>query len=168
MVNNNLPSTARAWVYQSTRKLSLAEAIGIRQRINAFVEQWTSHKVDVLGWGDLLHDRFVVLMADEDHVQLGGCSIDSSVRFIKSLEDEFQTKFFDRWNLAFRKGNEVHSVGRDEFARLVESGEITDDTIVFNNLVQTKADLLEKWQVPYKESWLKRVALTNTPFNSLL
>jgi hypothetical protein len=168
MVNNNLPNSARAWVYQSTRKLSLAETISIRQRINGFVDQWTSHKADVLGWGDLLHDRFIILMADEAHVSLGGCSIDSSVRFVKGLEEEFQTKFFDRWNIAFRTGNDVLSVGRDEFARLLDTGEITDDTIVFNNLVQTKADLLQKWQVPYKESWLKSVALTNTPFNSLL
>lgn len=168
MVNNNLPHNARTWVYQSTRKLSLAEAIGVRQRINSFVEQWTSHKVDVMGWGDLLHERFIILMADEAHVTLGGCSIDSSVRFVKGLEAEFETRFFDRWNIAYRKGNEVLSAGREDFVKLLETGEVTDDTIVFNNLVQTKQDLLDKWQVPYRESWLKEVALTNTSFTSLL
>lgn len=168
MVNNSLPPTARTWIYQSTRRLSLAEAITIRQRINGFVEQWTSHKADVLGWGDLLHDRFVILMADENHVSLGGCSIDSSVRFVKGLEAEFQTRFFDRWNIAYRKGNEVVSAGKEDFVKLLESGEVHDETIVFNNLIQTKQDLLDKWQVPYRESWLKSVALTNTSFNSLL
>lgn len=168
MVNNNLPHNARTWVYQSTRKLSLAEGISIRQRINGFVEQWTSHKANVMGWGDLLYDRFIILMADEEHVSLGGCSIDSSVRFIKGLEVEFQTRFFDRWNIAYRKGNEVLSAGREEFIKLLEAGEITDDTIIFNNLVQTKQDLLQKWQVPYRESWVKEIALTNTSFHSLL
>ncbi|MCW5908934.1 MAG: hypothetical protein KIS94_13805 [Chitinophagales bacterium] len=168
MVNNNLPHTARTWVYQSTRKLTMPESIIVREKINGFVEQWTSHKMEVTGWGDLLYDRFVILMADEEQVQLGGCSIDSSVRFVKTLEAELQTNFFDRWNIAYKKGNDVLSAGRSDFARLLETGEITDDTIVFNNLLHTKKDLLENWQVPYRESWLKNVALTNTPFSSLL
>lgn len=168
MVNNNLPLTARTWVYQSTRKLTMAESIVARQRINSFIEQWTSHKIEVTGWGDLLYDRFVILMADEEQVKLGGCSIDASVRFIKSLESDLQTNFFDRWNIAYKKGNEVLSAGRNEFARLLETGEITDETIIFNNLLHTKKELLEKWQIPYKESWLKNVTLTNTPFSSLL
>ncbi len=168
MVNNNLPHNARTWVYQSTRKLSLAECILLRQHINSFIQQWTSHQEDVIGWGDLLHERFVVLMADEEHVKLGGCSISSSIQFIKQLEAEFHTRFLDRWNIAYRKGNEVLSAGREDFVKLLETGEVTDDTIVFNNLVQTKQDLLDKWQVPYRESWLKEVALTNTSFTSLL
>mgnify|MGYP003345907228 CR=1 FL=1 len=105
MINNHLPDNARVWVYQSVRKLNLAEVITLKQRLNVFVEQWTSHKEEVAGWADILHDRFIVLMADEEQVKLGGCSIDSSVRFVKALENEFQTKFFDRWNIAYKNGH---------------------------------------------------------------
>lgn len=168
MIQNNLPHNAKAWVYQSTRSFTLPETVAIKRQINQFVEQWTSHKVDVVGWGDLLYERFVILMADDDQVKLGGCSIDSSVRFIKNLEDTYQTRFFDRWNLAYKQGNEVLSTNRENFAQLLENGHIKDDTIVFNNLVQTKAELLDKWQIPYKDSWLKRIAVANTSFNSIL
>lgn len=168
MLNNNLPDNAKVWVYQSTRPFTMAEAITIRKHINSFVDQWTSHKAGVTGWGDLLHNRFVILMADESEVKPSGCSIDSSVRFVKGLEQEMKTQFFDRWNIAYIKNNEVLSCNKEELCKLVESGEINDDTVVFNNLVQNKAELLNNWQIPYSQSWLKRVASANTSFNSVL
>lgn len=168
MINNNLPDNARVWIYQSTRPFSPGEAIQIAGYINAFVEQWTSHKAGVRGDGQLINTRFVVLMADEDHEKPSGCSIDSSVKFIKGLEQQFNTNFFDRWNIAYLKNGQVLSCNKEELCRLVESGEINDDTIVFNNLVQTKAELQNKWQVPYKDSWLKRIATANTSFSSVL
>ncbi len=36
----------------------------------------------------------------------------------------------------------------------ISNGFITGDTIYFNNLAQTKQDLLDKWLVPVKNSWL--------------
>ena len=36
----------------------------------------------------------------------------------------------------------------------VENGFVNADTLYFNNLVATKQELLEKWLVPVKESWL--------------
>jgi hypothetical protein len=50
----------------------------------------------------------------------------------------------------------------------VESKEVNDDTIVFNNLVQTKRDFEAKWQVPYKDSWLKNLETTHTSFSTML
>jgi len=168
MVDNHLPDTAKVWVYQSTRKFTLAEAISIRQRINEFVSQWTSHKAEVTGWGDILHNRFIVLMADNEQVHLGGCSIDSSVRFVKALEAEFNAKFFDRWNIAYVHDNDVLSCTREQLCKLIEEGGIHDETIVFNNMVQTKHELNTQWQIPYKSSWLKGIAATHTSFNSIL
>lgn len=168
MLNNNLPDNAKVWVYQSTRPFTMAEAITIRRHINAFVEQWTSHKAGVTGWGELLHNRFVILMADESEVKPSGCSIDSSVRFMKGLEQELNTQFFDRWNIAYMKNGEVLSCNKEELSRLLDSGEINDDTIVFNNLVLTKGELQNNWQVPYSQSWIKRIATANTSFNSVL
>ncbi len=168
MIQNNLPENSRTWVYQSARKFTMAEVILLKQKINAFVAQWTSHNQKVSGWGDLLYDRFLILMADEEADRLGGCSVDSSVSFVKSLESEFHTNFLDRWNIAYKMGNEVLTANREDFSRLLEEGKVHDYTIVFNNLVQTKAELLKKWQVPYSDHWLKSVASTNTSFKSLL
>jgi len=167
-LENDLPATSKVWIYQSSRKFSDNEAAVINEKIKQFARQWTSHKDGVVGDGMLLYNYFVVLMADESQVGVSGCSVDSSVHFIKALGHEYRTNFFDRWNLAYLKDGEVIACHRDEFERLSNTGEINDDTIVFNNLLNTKGDFETKWQVPYRESWLKNLRVAHISFNSIL
>ncbi len=167
-MNNQLSATSKVWVYQSSRKFTDAETLLINEKIKGFVNQWTAHKLEVTGDGALLYNRFVVLMADETEVGVSGCSVDSSVNFVRSLGSEFGVNFFDRWLIAYKKGEEVLSCPRAEFEQLVLSGEVHDETTVFNNLVQTKADFEAKWQIPYKQSWLKNLSAANTSFSSVL
>ena len=165
---NNLPDTSRVWIYQSSRKFSVGETEAINQKIRQFLTGWNAHKLEVVGDGRLLHNCFIVLMADENRVGVSGCSVDSSVHFIKALGLEYKTNFFDRWNLAFIKDGEVTSCHREEFEKLLDLGEINDETIVFNNLLHTKGDFNTKWQVPYRESWLKNLRGAHISFSSIL
>lgn len=165
---NNLPDNSKVWIYQSSRKFTSAEAEAIGQKIKQFLTGWNAHKVEVSGDGKLLHNYFIVLMADESMVGVSGCSVDSSVHFVKSLGNEYNTNFFDRWNLAYIKDNEVVNCHREEFERLLDLGEINDDTTVFNNLLHTKGDFNTKWLVPYKDSWLKNLRGAHVSFSSVL
>ncbi|MFN8286338.1 MAG: hypothetical protein U0V74_06275 [Chitinophagales bacterium] len=168
MISNSLPHNARVWVYQSNRNFTEQEVAQIELRLKEFVNQWTSHKVGVVGDGAILYNRFIVLMADEERVKLGGCSIDSSVHFIKAVEGALGLNFFDRWNIAYMDGETVKSCNRAEFEALVKQGTITENTIVFNNLVQTKYDLLNSWQLPFGKSWLKNLAPADSTFTGIL
>lgn len=165
---NSLPDSSRVWIYQSSRKFTAGEANAINVKIKQFLFQWNAHKVEVAGDGRLFYNYFIVLMADESKVGVSGCSIDSSVHFIKSLGNEFNTNFFDRWNLAYMKGEEVIGCHREEFEALLNTCEIKEDTIVFNNLLDTKGDFNSKWQVPYKDSWLKNLRGAHVAFSSIL
>ncbi|HWB63831.1 MAG TPA: hypothetical protein VG603_09995 [Chitinophagales bacterium] len=167
-ITNNLPATARVWVYQANRMFTDGEAATIQHKIKDFATGWTSHKNQVVADGGLLYNRFVVLMADEAAVGVSGCSIDSSVHFIRLLGYEYQANFFDRWNIAYLKNGDVLSCRKDDFEKLLESGEIVDDTLVFNNLVQTKADFETNWIIPYQQSWLKNLRTAGVSFNSIL
>ncbi len=168
MIENQLSPLSKVWVYQSSRAFNEDEGLVISQKIKDFVQQWTSHKLEVSGDGGLVYNRFVILMADETLVGVGGCSIDSSVHFMRSLGQEFRADFLDRWLVAYKKEDEVHAISRAEFEKLVESGEVHDDTIIFNNLIQTKAELQSRWQIPYKQSWLKNLSAAHTSFSSIL
>lgn len=167
-VNNLLSPESRVWVYQSEREFTTAESVIIATKVNDFVKQWTSHKLEVSGHGSLHYNRFVVLMADETQVGLGGCSVDSSVHFIRQLEKTFNTKLLDRWLIAFKQNDTIRTGTHAEFEKLVETGVITDDTIIFNNLVKTKAEFESKWHLPYKHSWLKNLSAAHTSFDSIL
>ena len=147
---------SRVWMYQSSRIFSLGEALEIEDLMNDFVEDWNSHGAKVKGYANLLFGQFIVIMADETQAGVSGCSTDSSVRLIKKIEETFKVNMFDRLSLAFLIKNKVQLLPLSQLNYAVENNFITPDTIYFNNLVQTKAELLEKWMQPVKESWLSK------------
>ena len=151
---------SRVWVYQASRLLSIQEALDAEKRIIDFAEQWQSHGAEVNAAGFLFFGQFVILIADERAAGVSGCSTDSSVRFIKSLEAAYGINLFDRTSLAFVINNKIQLLPYAQLQYALDNGFINADTLYFNNLVSTKQELEDKWIVPVKESWLaQRVAL---------
>lgn len=153
----NLPAGSRVWVYQADRAFTPAESTEISAAIDQFVSQWLAHKAKVIGDGALLYNRFIILAADEEKLQVSGCSIDSTVRFIRELGTKYGVNFFDRFYTCYWRNNEILEADFDTFKTLMEQGVISDDTIVFNNLVTTLEGLEKNWQIPLSQSWHKRV-----------
>lgn len=159
---SHLPAGSRVWIYQADRTFSDIEAKEISTAINQFVSQWLAHKAKVIGDGDLLYDRFVILVADEEKLQVSGCSIDSTVRFIKELGAKYHVNFFDRFYTCYLSNNEVKGVDFETFKTMMVSGEVSDNTIVFNNLVSTIEGLETRWQIPLSKSWHKRFEVADS------
>ncbi len=121
--------------------------------IEDFCAAWQSHGAQVKAWGNIFFGRFLVLMADETSA-VSGCSTDSSVRFVKSLEDRFGVHFFDRTTLAFFVKEKIETLPMNQLQYAFGNGFIRAETPYFNNLVQNKKDLEESWIIPVKSSWL--------------
>ena len=125
----------------------------MEQLIEGFVEKWEAHKQSVKGFGGIFYKRFIVLMADESVAEVSGCSIDGSVRLIKEIEQAFDLNFFDRLKITYKITNQlVGSFALSQINDLWEKSSINEDTIVFNNLVQTKGEFEKKWEIPLKDS----------------
>lgn len=154
---DTLPDTTRVWIYPANRPFSEEEIPTLRQQLQEFVIQWVSHNRQLRSYADVWHRRFIVLMVDESQAGASGCSIDASVRFLKSLQAKYGVDLFDRMIFSYLDGDTVKSVPREEFARLYAAGEINDDTPVFDNLVNTKRDLQSAWVKPLAASWHKRM-----------
>lgn len=152
-----LPTTTRVWIYQADQPFSTSAVPTIKEEIKSFVESWTSHNRYLKGNGDLLHDRFVILLVDESSAGASGCSIDKSVHFMKQLQAKYGVNLFDRMRFSYKEGENVKTVGREAFAQAYQNGEINDDTPVFDTLVKNKGELDEKFIKPLKESWHKRM-----------
>jgi len=146
-------SHSRVWIYQSDRKLTPAEILQIQVQLDDFTTGWTAHNNQLKAKAEIRYNRFLVLFVDESQAGASGCSIDKSVNFMKLLEQQFGINLFDRFNLAYRQGEEVISVPRQQFEELLKQGTINTETIVFNNLAQNVAELQTKWEVPFKDSW---------------
>ncbi|MFZ7114889.1 MAG: ABC transporter ATPase [Bacteroidota bacterium] len=155
-----LPSTAlsensRIWIYQSDRELSTNEQAILQAELEKFVSEWTAHNVALSGSFEILHGRFIVIMIDESKTSASGCSIDKCFNFLKKMESLLNVNFMNRLLLAYKDQNEIRLLPKNKFEELLKSGQLTEETIVFNNLIEKKSDLKTKWQVPVKESWHK-------------
>jgi hypothetical protein len=128
----------------------------IEDMLNDFVEQWHTHGAKVKGYANLLFGQFIVILADESAAGVSGCSTDSSVRLIKNIEQQFKVDMFNRQNLAFVVKDKVQLLPLQQLKYAVENNFIEADTLYFNNLVQTKDELINKWLIPVKESWVAK------------
>lgn len=147
---------SRVWIYQSNRLFSMGEALQIEDLLQHFTAEWKSHGTPVKGYGNLFFGQFIVLMADENATGVSGCSTDSSVRFIKEIEQVFKVNLFDRQLLAFLINEKIQLLPLPQLQYSIDHGYINGDTIYFNNLVADKTELENKWMVPVKESWLNK------------
>jgi len=155
---------SRVWVYQSSRAFIEKEANEINEQLFQFYSQWQTHGSPVKGWAKLLYRQFVVVMADETDTEVSGCSTDSSVRIIKSIERQYDVNFFDRMMITFLLKDKAEMLPFSQVQYAIDKGYINKDTLLFNNAaIHTKQDLTDKWLVPLSESWLaNRVTFTDT------
>jgi len=148
--------SSRVWIYQANRPFSEQEALEINEQLHQFTAQWQAHGAPVKGWGQLLFNQVVVLVADESMTAVSGCSTDSSVRIIKSMEKQYNVNFFDRLLLAFIVKDKLQLLPMAQLSYALEQGYIDENTLYLNNTVLTKQDFEASWLQPLKNSWLAK------------
>ena len=151
-----LAEDARIWIYPSDTPFKEEDMESLEQRLKEFISQWTVHNKALKASFTIPYRRFVVLAVDTEFNQVSGCSIDSSVRFIQALEQEFSKVLLDKMNVTFKQGEYLVHKDLKDFKALVKSKSVSPDTIVFNNLITTKSEMDSHWEVPAKESWHQR------------
>ena len=153
---NTLPNNSRIWIYQSNREFTKKEVEYISTKAKDFINQWTRHGDRLKGSFTIKYNHFLVLAVDESFTTISGCTIDSSVRFVKELENELNLDLMNKMNVTFKDENRIYSVKLINFQQLVKQGRVTPETIVFNNMVSSKSDFESNWEIPAKDSWHKR------------
>ncbi|HLR37774.1 MAG TPA: hypothetical protein VK084_07005 [Chitinophagaceae bacterium] len=160
VIPSEFSNYSRVWVYQGNRAFTADEKLKVGKVIAQYVDSWMSHGRPVKGWGTVLFDQFIVLLADDTSDKLCGSAIDSSIRFMKELESKLGIELLNRMNLGFSDGQKLFTVPMQELETALEAGEIQQETLFFNNTVSSKKELLENWIQPIKESFLaNRISL---------
>ena len=152
----DLPDDSRIWIYQSNRKFSEEEVTRITIKAGEFLTSWTAHGAELEAAVEIKHNRFIVIGLNQANASASGCSIDSSVRFIQSLEQELDVDLLDKMNVTFYNGEFIAHKTLADFKKMAKNRSVSPNTVVFNNLVNTKAEYLEHWEVPAKDSWHSR------------
>ncbi len=153
---DQLPEESRIWIYQSDRRFTDEEVAAIDTALRAFIDNWTAHGSGLEASFELRYNRFIVLAINQEVQAATGCSIDASVAFIQSLEQQYGVDLLDKMNVTFRTGEFISHKNLTDFRRMAKEKAVTGNTIVFNNLVTNVAEYRDAWEVPAFDSWHSR------------
>ncbi|MGY6648058.1 ABC transporter ATPase [Wenyingzhuangia sp. IMCC45574] len=153
---SELPDNSRVWIYQCSRKLSVEEQEIVSKMTVEFVEQWTRHGENVRGSFIVKYDQFLIIAVDQDFVEVSGCSIDASVKLVQQIQTLFNVDMLNKLAIAYKSEEALQVVPMLDFSNLAKNNKVNKDTIVFNNMVNTKAGVANEWEVAAKDSWHAR------------
>lgn len=137
----NLSPDSRLWLYQSNRPLSPTEIAWAKEQISAFTKEWAAHGHQLKAAGDVLNPYFIALAVDLTHENASGCSIDSSVRFVKSMGQELSVDFFNRLKIVAE--SETGEKTLVPFKQISEQPE----RFIYNPLVDKLGDLDSRFRI---------------------
>ena len=152
----NLPEDSKIWIYQSSRKFSDDEIQEIATSLTSFLNDWSAHGTSLESSFCIKYNRFIIIAVNQEVQPATGCSIDASVEFIQGLEKKYNVDLLDKMNVTFKLGEHIAHKPLIDFKKMVKDKAVTENTIVFNNLLNTIEEFNESWEVPAADSWHSR------------
>jgi len=152
----NLEDDARVWIYQASREFSESEVDEIKAKTEAFISSWKRHGEDLKASFKIKYNQFIIIAVDENYNEVSGCSIDASVNLIKKLEKDLLIDLTNKLNISFKDNDNINVISMSDFQKYSKLKKITSNTVVFNNMVNTKRDFEQNWEVTADKSWHKR------------
>ena len=153
---NLLPPNAKVWIYQSDSNLSSTDVELIEKEVKFFLNNWSSHNKEIESSYEIRYNRFLIIGLNENINSASGCSIDKSVNFIKNLQSILKVNFLNRLDVAYKIGNEINSISLLEFQDMIRENKLSKDSIVYNNIIDTKKLYLNSWETTIENSWHKK------------
>ena len=152
----DLPEESKVWIYPSNRKFYPNEISEIEAKLKGFVENWKQKDDNFKASYRFLYNRFLIIVADDENVTLTNTDIDLSVSFILELQKMYNVELLDRMNICFKQGDYIQYKELKDFKKLLKNRAVTGKTIIFDNLITSKTDLENHWEVPIEDSWYNR------------
>lgn len=150
---SSLPPEARLWIFAAERPLAPAEQERLLAAVDEFIEQWSAHGQPLAAARDLRYGQFLMLGVDESQDGASGCSIDAMTRRLGTLERQLGLELQNHAPVLYRTADGVARAARPVFGDKAKAGEVTPETVVFNNSLTRVGDLSDKWEVPASASW---------------
>ena len=151
-----IPEDAKVWVYPASRKFYPNEIEALEEKIKTFVTNWKSNDERFKASYKFLYNRFIILTADDRITELSNADIDASVSFILKLQETYEVALLDRMNVCFKQGEHVQYKELKDFKKLLKNKALTGKSVIFDNLVNTKQDFDNFWEIAIEESWYNR------------
>ncbi len=146
----------RVWVYLSETILDDATSASLKTDLQHFLAGWNAHGTSLSSSFEISHNRFIIIKADEEKFAASGCSIDKQFQFIKATEKKYNLSLLNRLIIAYKEANEIKVVHSSKIPELLSSGQINENTIIYNVAVANESELVTNFEIPLSKSWLAK------------
>lgn len=159
---DTLPDAARLWLFPLDRTLDDAAADALRQRVEAWLPSWTSHRRPVQAEAEVLAGRVLavgaVISPEEMNAGVSGCGIDKMERAVAAALEATSAELAPALGVTYRDANGAWtSVSRPAFRRLVRDGEAGAPTPVLDVTADTVGALRQRGvERPAGDAWHAR------------
>lgn len=157
---SELPRGARVWVFAAQRDLVPADEERLSALLGRVFGVWEKKSMGVRAAFEFREARFLVVGADERAACVSGCGIDAMMQWVRQFESESGLRLVDRLLVLWRDAatGRVRSAPRAEFARLLDAGEVSPATPVFDTAAARSDVFLDaRFELPLAESWHAQV-----------
>jgi len=144
-----ISETSKVYIYPSNRKFYKDEFPVLQEKTKHFLINFKN----VTSFYEIKYQRFIVIMISDDTV-LSVDQTDELVAFILALENEFKVTLIDKVNVCFKQGEYVQLKEIPEFKKLIKNRGVSAKTIVFDNLINSKEEYENYWEMPAEASWV--------------
>ena len=131
---------SRVWLYTANRAITPTEAHFVQENLEHFASSWKAHSTPLKAKACLLDEYTIAFVVDQTTANASGCSVDSSVRFVKELGKELNIDFFNRLNVVVEDAN-----GNRTLHAYRKLKELTQSSY-YNPLVDTLKALKTNWR----------------------
>ncbi|MBN8693609.1 MAG: hypothetical protein J0L69_10455 [Bacteroidetes bacterium] len=147
--------TERVWIYVISKELSNEQLQMLSENCKNFVAGWTAHEIKLAASFEIFKKRLLIFKVDESAYNASGCSIDKLQRFVKEQEIHFNIELLNRLLVVYDKNEEPIVIHSSKITELLQSGEITGDTLIYDNTISSSLQWAE-WKKPLKNTWLAK------------
>jgi len=153
---NEIPTWSKLWVFPSSRKFYEQEISGLKENIEAFLNSWTNEDQLFNCAYELKYDRFIIISVDNSEINLSLKTHDALSVFIQELEKKYEVILLDKINVCYKQGEFVQYKDIVEFKKMMKEKGVSSKTIGFDNIITTKEELENNWEINIMDSWLGR------------
>ena len=147
---------SKVWIYTSSRVFTEQENNEINIILEEFSASWLSHGAKVKGKAILLHQRFIIFVADENACGVGGCSIDKTVGLIRAIAEKYQVNLMDRFLITYKVDTQYITCSLGDFKTKINEGLLPENTLILNTTATSLA-ALNTWEMAYNQSPYLRI-----------
>lgn len=151
----SLPDKASIWIFASEEAFGNSESDSIVSELKNFCARWNAHGQLLTAHASIAYDRFLIFAVDNTMHDASGCSIDSLNAFVRKLSAQLNKDLFSRTHLFYHHQDTIEVCPSSEIKSRIQTGDISPETIVFQNFVKNISELKNNWQVAAKDSYIK-------------